>query len=151
MIRKARLADVKAIYRLISEQAQSGHILARAITELYSQIRDYTVFEDQDTGEIFGCGALQPVWEDLAEIRSLAVSSDKQKNGIGSSLIAALLTEAETMGIARVFVLTYRQSLFERQGFGVMDKNLLPHKIWADCIKCAKFPDCDEIAMAVKL
>ncbi len=151
MIRKARIADIKSIHKLIAEQAQSGRILARAMSELYSQVRDFTVIQDDETGGLLGCGALQVVWENLAEIRSLAVQTARQGAGIGSSLIRALIEEAAGMGIERVFVLTYRQRLFEKLGFEVMDKNLLPHKIWADCIHCAKFPECDEIAMALRL
>jgi amino-acid N-acetyltransferase len=147
VIRKASLKDVKTIHKLIAEQAGSGHILARAMSELYGQIRDFTVIEDDESAEIVGCGALQICWEDLAEIRSLAVQTTRQGSGIGSRLIGALMEEARTMGVKQVFVLTYRQSLFERLGFKLMNKNLLPHKIWADCIRCTKFPECDEIAL----
>ncbi len=145
MIRKAKLSDMKTIHRLIAEQAKSGHILARAISELYSQVRDFSVLEE--SGEIIGCGSLHIVWEDLAEIRSLAVKTSHQGRSLGTRLIESLLEEARELGIRRVFVLTYRQSLFERLGFSVMDKNQLPHKIWADCIRCTKFPECDEIAL----
>jgi amino-acid N-acetyltransferase len=147
VIRKACLKDVKTIHKLIAEQAGSGHILARAMSELYGQIRDFTVIDDDESGEIVGCGALQVCWEDLAEIRSLAVQSSHQGEGIGSRLIGALMEEARVMGVRQVFVLTYRQSLFERLGFKLMNKSLLPHKIWADCIRCTKFPECDEIAL----
>lgn len=147
MIRKATLKDVKTIHRLIAEQAGSGHILARAMSEIYGQIRDFTVTEDDLSGEIVGCGALQICWEDLAEIRSLAVQTSDQGKGIGSRLVKALMEEARDMGVRQVFVLTYRQKLFERLGFKLMNKNLLPHKIWADCIRCTKFPECDEIAL----
>ncbi len=147
MIRKALLTDVKSIHKIISGQARHGHVLARAMTDLYAQIRDFTVIVDDSNGEIVGCGALRIVWEDLAEIRSVAVRSSFQKSGLGSQLIEALIDEADSMAIKRVFVLTYRVSFFERLGFEQMDKNLLPHKIWADCINCPKFPECDEIAM----
>ncbi len=146
MIRKAKLSDMKIIHRLIAEQAKSGHILARAISDLYSQVRDFSVLEE--SGEMIGCGSLHIVWEDLAEIRSLAVKTSHQGHRLGTQLIEALLEEARGMGIRRVFVLTYRQRLFERLGFSVMDKSQLPHKIWADCIRCTKFPECDEIALA---
>jgi amino-acid N-acetyltransferase len=145
LIRKAKLSDMKIIHRLIAEQAKSGHILARAISDLYSQVRDFSVLED--SGEMIGCGSLHIVWEDLAEIRSLAVKTSYQGQRFGTQLIEALLEEARGMGIRRVFVLTYRQRLFERLGFSVMDKSQLPHKIWADCIRCTKFPECDEIAL----
>lgn len=147
MIRKALLSDVKTIHKIISGQARYGHVLARAMTDLYAQIRDFTVIVDDTSGEIIGCGALRIVWEDLAEIRSVAVRSSFQKTGLGSSLINALVEEADSMDIRRVFVLTYRVGLFERLGFQQMDKNMLPHKIWADCINCPKFPECDEIAL----
>jgi amino-acid N-acetyltransferase len=147
VIRRATLRDVKSIHRLIAEQAQSGHILARAMSELYSQVKDFVVSEDEASGEIVGCGALQIVWEDLAEIRSLAVQTEYQGQGVGTTLIEALLEESGQMGVSKVFVLTYRPELFQRLGFALMDKNLLPHKIWADCIRCTKFPECDEIAL----
>ncbi|MEJ2716138.1 MAG: N-acetyltransferase [Deltaproteobacteria bacterium] len=147
MIRKAKLEEIKAIHRLVSEQAKLGQILPRAISDLYMQVRDFSVIAEEGSGEIIGCGALQVVWEDLAEIRSLAVQTSHQYQGIGTRLIEALLEESTEMGVKQVFVLTYRQRLFERLGFAHMDKSLLPHKIWADCIRCTKFPECDEIAM----
>ncbi|MBI4961923.1 MAG: N-acetyltransferase [Desulfomonile tiedjei] len=147
MIRKATLSDIKTIHRLVAEQAQSGHLLARAVTELYAQVRDFLVTVDDGSREIIGCGALHIVWEDLAEIRSLAVRTAHQRQGVGSKLIEVLLEEARGLGINQVFVLTYRTALFERLGFRIMDKSRLPHKIWADCIHCTKFPECDEIAL----
>lgn len=147
MIRKATLADIRVIHRLIAEQARGGHILARPLSELYGQVRDFLVFEDDAAGEVVGCGALQVVWEDLAEIRSLAVKETSQEKGIGSRLAEELLAEARDLGIKQVFVLTYRVRFFERLGFSQMDKGQLPHKIWADCIRCTKFPECDETAL----
>ncbi len=150
MIRKASLKDVKKIHALISEQAKGGHLLARAIADLYSQIRDFSVAVDDDTGEIIGCGALRIVWEDLAEVRSVAVQSQRQGKGVGRKLIETLIEESRTLGIKKVFVLTYRVNLFNKMGFSLMDKGLLPHKIWADCVKCPKFPECDEVAMVME-
>ena len=147
MIRRATIDDVKIMHRMIVEQAEVGQILPRALSELYAQVRDFLVAVDDHTGEVIGCGALQIVWEDLAEIRSLAVRTVHQGRGIGTILIEKLLEDAISMGVARVFVLTYRPGLFERLGFVIMDKSLLPHKIWADCIRCTKFPECDEIAL----
>lgn len=147
MIRKATVGEVKAIYHLVMEQARAGHLLPRAMSDLYDQVRDFSVSVDEDSGAIVGCGALHIVWEDLAEIRSLAVETSHQGKGTGSKLIEALLEEARSMGARRVFVLTYRPALFERMGFQQTDKGQLPHKIWADCIRCAKFPECDEIAL----
>lgn len=151
MIRKARLNEVKRIHYLIGEQARDGHILPRPISELYGAVRDFWVLveEEPSGGEtIVGCGALHFVWEDLAEIRSLAVSVSEQNRGLGTLIIEALLAEAREMQTREVFVLTYRPGLFGRLGFREIDKSRLPHKIWADCIRCTKFPECDEIAMA---
>jgi len=141
------LTDVKIIHQLISEQAQKGHILPRAISDLYSQVRDFSLSVDDSAGEIVGCGALHIVWEDLAEIRSLAVQTSCQGRGLGTRLVETLLEESRAMGVKKVFVLTFRPALFERLGFEQMEKNLLPHKIWADCIRCTRFPECGEIAL----
>ncbi len=151
LIRKAALRDVKTIHKIIGDQAIHGHLLPRAVSELYAQVRDFSVAIDDDSGAILACGALHLVWEDLAEVRSLAVGSAFQNKGLGGRLVDALLTESRQMDVNRVFVLTYRRSFFERLGFQIMDKGLLPHKIWADCIKCTKFPECDEIAMVKAL
>ncbi|MGO9122518.1 MAG: N-acetyltransferase [Desulfomonilaceae bacterium] len=149
MIRKATLKDIKLVHKLISEQAKAGNLISRAISELYSQVRDFVVRTENGSKTIIGCGALHIVWEDLAEIRSLAVQTEYQRKGIGSELVQALLEESRGMEINRVFVLTDRTRLFERVGFSRIDKNMLPHKIWADCIRCNKFPECDEVAMAI--
>ncbi|MEW6349224.1 MAG: N-acetyltransferase [Thermodesulfobacteriota bacterium] len=147
MIRRATIKDVKDMHRLITEQAGNGRLLPRALSELYAQVRDFLVYADDATGAIVGCGALQIVWEDLAEIRSLAVTTREQGRGLGTALLEQLLIDAVEMGVERLFVLTYQPGLFERLGFERMDKSLLPHKIWADCIRCTKFPECDEIAL----
>jgi amino-acid N-acetyltransferase len=147
LIRKAKIQDVKTIYRLITDQAERGQILPRAMSELYTQLRDFIVSVSPETDTIEGCGALQVVWEDLAEVRSLAVATESQYKGLGTQLIEALMQEGKEMGVKRVFVLTYRPRLFERLGFVHMEKSELPHKIWADCIKCTKFPECDELAL----
>jgi len=151
MIRKATLKDIKPIHKLISEQAKTGNLISRAISELYSQVRDFVVRTEDGSNNVIGCGALHIVWEDLAEIRSLAVRTEYQGKGIGSELVRVLLDESRGMKINRVFVLTDRTRLFERLGFSQIDKNMLPHKIWADCIHCNKFPECDEVAMAVSV
>ena len=148
MIRKATIGDMKTIHKLIAEQAKAGHLIARAISDLYSQVRDFTVWQDEESGAVLGCGALHICWEDLAEVRSLAVSTAHQGRGIGTALIKSLLEEANQMNVSRVFVLTNRLSLFEKNSFQQIEKSQLPHKIWADCLKCNKFPDCDEVALA---
>ena len=149
MIRNARMADVKAIYSLLHHFAQKDLLLARSYSSLYDQLRDFQVYvEPTETGDrIVGVGALHICWENLAEIRSLAVDENYQRRGIGSLLVAACLAEAEAFGIPRVFTLTYQPGFFASLGFTPIDKKELPHKVWSDCINCSKFPDCNEEAM----
>jgi amino-acid N-acetyltransferase len=147
MIRKATVRDVKAIHRLLKEHADRGELLPRALSDLYDDVRDFNVFEEKSDGPVVGACSLHVCWEDLAEIRSLAVSEQYQGEGIGSTLVTAALAEAQDLGIRRVFTLTYRPDFFKKHGFKIVDKATLPQKVWAECIKCVKFPDCDEIAM----
>lgn len=147
MIRKTTTIDVKAIHRLLKKHADRGELLPRALSDLYDDVRDFNVFEEKGSGSIIGACALHVFWEDLAEIRSLAVCERYQRKGIGSALVTTALAEAKDLGIKRVFTLTYRPEFFNKHGFKIVDKATLPQKIWAECIKCVKFPDCDEIAM----
>ena len=146
MIRKARMSDVKTIQNLIAEYAKKGDMLPRSLSDIYENLRDYFVFEE-DEGEVVGSAAIHLMWEDLAEVRSLAVRDGSMRRGIGTKLVEACISEAIVLGIARVFALTYKPEFFEKLGFQRVDKSELPHKIWTDCLKCAKFPDCDEIAL----
>ena len=149
MIRKATIPDVKEIHRLLLDYARDGLLLSRSLSELYESLRDFYVYEVD--GRVVGTAALNICWEDLAELRSLAVHPDYNGRGVGRDLVAACLEEARRLGLRRVFALTYKQAFFEKQGFSLIEKSQLPHKIWGDCIKCAKFPDCDEIALSIDL
>jgi amino-acid N-acetyltransferase len=149
MIRKAKLNDIKEIQRLIKLYAPKGGILPRSLSELYDHLRDFFVFVRNR--KVIGICALHICWEDLAEIRSLAVEEEDQKRGIGAKLVKACLEESKSLGVKRVFALTYQPEFFERLGFKRVDKTVLPHKIWTDCLKCVKFPDCDETALVKDL
>ena len=151
MIRKARISDVKTIQQLINSCSGQGIVLPRSLSEIYDHLRDYSVYCDGEEETICGTCAIHVCWENLAEIRPLVVREDFLKRGIGKALVESCLTEACELGIHRVFVLTYKEAFFEKAGFRTIDKSDLPHKIWADCVKCAKFPDCDEVAMAKEL
>ena len=146
MIRKARMADVKGIHQLIAEYARAGDMLPRSLADIYENLRDYFVFEEND-GELVGSAAIHIMWEDLAEVRSLAVREGKMRRGIGTQLVESCISEAIVLGIGRVFALTYKPGFFEKLGFRIVDKAELPQKIWTDCLKCSKFPDCDEVAL----
>ncbi len=145
MIRKAAIGDVRAIHRILQDYGGKGELLPRPFSVLYDHLRDFSVYTAD--GRVVGCCALQFCWEDLAEIRSLAVVADMTGRGIGSLLTEAVLKEARDYRMSRVFTLTYRPGFFERFGFRRVDRSELPLKIWADCILCVKFPDCDETAM----
>ncbi|MDD5761419.1 MAG: N-acetyltransferase [bacterium] len=146
MIRKARMSDVKVIHQLIAEYARKGDMLPRSLADIYENLRDYFVFEEDD-GELVGSAAIHIMWEDLAEVRSLAVREGKMRRGVGTQLVESCISEAIMLGIGRVFALTYKPAFFEKLGFHVVDKAELPQKIWTDCLKCSKFPDCDEVAL----
>ncbi|MGD1076569.1 MAG: N-acetyltransferase [Thermodesulfovibrionales bacterium] len=149
MIRKAGIADIKFVHKIVNEFARKGQMIPRALNDLYENIRD--IFICEDNGEIKGSCALHILWEDLAEIRSLAVRGDAQSAGIGRRLVKTCVREAEKIGIQRVFALTYHPEFFKKMGFKDIDKAKLPQKIWGECLKCHKFPECDETAVTLNL
>lgn len=148
-IRKPTISDVKAMQKIINEFAKREEMLPRSLNELYENIRDFYICENK--GEIAGLCALHILWEDLAEIRSLAVKKDFQKRGIGRRLLERCLEEAKCLGIKRVFALTYHPDFFIKSGFRLIEKTELPQKIWGDCLRCPKFPECDEDAVIIDL
>lgn len=177
-IRKAVISDIQSIYKIIIHYSRHDLMLARPLSELYNHMREYFVLEKKDLldtetarsdfdgkirqqgmdkrgkkeGEIRGVCGLGIYWEDLAEIKSLAVCEDQQGAGWGGSLVKACLTEARQLGIQKIFTLTSAPDFFIKSGFKVVDKSVLPQKIWADCVKCPKFPDnCDETALTIDL
>jgi amino-acid N-acetyltransferase len=145
LLRKARTSDALAMQRLINGFADQGLMLHRSLGELYENIRDFFVIEED--GEVVGCAALHVSWKDLAELKSLAVSDASQGKGYGRMLILACTEEADALDIKRVFALTYVPELFEKIGYLRVDKALLPRKVWTECVYCPKFPDCGEIAV----
>ncbi len=149
MIRHAKIPDARRIHQLLLDFARDGQLLGRSLADIYDAIRDFYVFEVD--GCILGVGALAICWEDLAEIRSLAVAEGQQGRGIGREIVTTCLAEARELGLKRVFALTYQPDFFKRLGFVDIEKSELPQKVWGDCIKCVKFPDCDEHALAISL
>lgn len=149
MVRGARIPDAKAIHQLLNHFAKAGQMLSSSLSEIYENIRSFYVFE-QD-GEVVGAVRLQVCWEDLAEVRSLAVRETAAGRGIGRQLVEACLDEARQLGLKRVFALTYQTVFFAKLGFAEIEKSELPHKIWRDCINCPQFPECDEVAFAIRL
>lgn len=148
-VEKASIGDVPQMHKLINSFADKGEMLARSLSEIYENIRDYYIARDGD--RVVGCAALHVNWSDLAEIRSVAVSEDRQGQGVGARLIKACLKDAEKLGIETVFCLTYKPGFFEKFTFARVDKMELPQKVWNECYRCAKFPNCDEVAMVWRL
>ena len=151
LIRKARVEEVREIQKMLAIHAERGDLLPRSLSELFDNLRDTFVYMDDNQSEIIGTCSMHICWEDLAEIRSLVVRESYRRKGIGKKLVEECISEAITLGLRRIFVLTYKAEFFRRLGFREVDKATLPHKIWADCIKCVKFPDCDEIAMIIEI
>jgi amino-acid N-acetyltransferase len=148
-LRRARVSDVPAMQRLINTFADRNEMLPRSLSEIYESIRDYLVVDSH--GEIVGCCALHVTWSDLAEVKSLAVREDQRRSGLGSKLVTACLDDAKAIGIPRLFVLTYIPGYFSRFGFRQVEKAELPQKVWSECIRCPKFPDCGEVGMVLDL
>jgi len=148
-LRRARTADAAEIQRLIKVYADHGQMLPRSLSEIYDNLRDFFVVED--TAGLVGCAACHVTWEDLAEVKCMAVREDRHRQGWGRTLLEACLEDAARVGVGRVFALTYIPEFFERRGFRRIEKHQLPQKIWTECIHCVNFPDCGEIALIYEL
>ena len=143
------MADIEPIFALVTLFARQERMLSRSRADLYEALRDFVVADRK--GRVIGCGALTIEWDDLAEIKSMAVARRYQRRGIGQRLIKACLSEARRLGIGQVFALTSSPRFFERVGFNRVARETLPHKVWSDCINCPKFPDCDETPVAIQV
>lgn len=148
-VEKAKITDVPEIHRLVNRWAARGAMLARPLSEIYENLRDYFVVRSRK--KVIGCVALHISWQDLAEVKALAVAQTAQKKGLGAALVKACIEDARTLGIPIVFCLTYKPEFFEKQGFNRVDKMKLPRKVWTECFHCPKFPDCDEVALIYTL
>ncbi len=144
-VEKAKIGDATQMQQLVNYFADRGEMLARPLSEIYENIRDYFVVKQGE--RVIACASLHVNWSDLAEIKSVAVAEDSQRKGIGDELIKACLEEAKELGIPTVFCLTYKPAFFEKLGFSQLDKMELPQKVWTECYRCPKFPNCDEVAL----
>jgi amino-acid N-acetyltransferase len=144
-VEKAKITDAQQIHKLVNYFSEKGLMLARPLSEICESLRDFFVV--REGSKVVACAALHISWLDLAEIRSMAVIEDKQKTGMGAMLVAACLKEAEELGIKTIFCFTYQPEFFKRYKFVDIDKKELPRKVWTDCFRCPKFPDCDETAL----
>ena len=143
--RSAVFADVEALYHLLASYAKDGLMLPRARSVLYENLRDFIVAEVD--GEIVGAGALHFLWDRLAEVRSLAIAPAWAKKGLGREIVRRLEEQGAAFGVTLYFALTYQPGFFSACGYEEADKEMLPQKVWKECVYCPKYPDCDEIAM----
>ena len=148
-LEKAKISDVTEMHRLINHFAEKDEMLPRPLSEIYENIRDYFVVRQGK--RVIACAALHVMWSDLAEIKSVAVAEDSQGQGIGDQLIEVCLQEAKELGIPTIFCLSYKPAFFEKFGFSQVDKMELPRKVWTECYRCPKFPNCDEVALIRQL
>ncbi len=144
-IRKAKISDVEDIYSLINSYAERDRMLFRSLADIYENLQSFTVAELD--GKVVGCCALQIIWSDLAEIKSLAVNEANTDKGIGKMLVIAATEQGCQLGLPKVFALTLNPAFFQKLGFSVVEKDALPMKVWSDCAMCPKQQNCDEIAV----
>lgn len=149
-VEKARIEDVLQMHELINRFADRGEMLHRPLSEVYENLRDYFVLRDAE-GEVTACAALHICWSDLAEIKAVAVREESQLQGLGRLLVAASIDEAKGLGVATLFCLTYKPEFFEKFGFHRVRMSKLPRKVWGECQRCPKFPNCDEISLVLSL
>lgn len=148
-IQRAKLSDVPKVHRLITYFADQGEVLHRPLTELYENVRDYFVIKGGE--ELIACASVHVLWGDLAEIKAVAVREDYQSLGLGKLLLTRCFEEARDLELATVFVLTHKPAYYEQFGFQLVDVNTLPRKVWGECLRCPKFPQCNELAMVYHL
>lgn len=149
-IRKATAEDVDFIFTLVNGAASEGLMLSRSKFKICSTLANFLVATNP-AGEVIGCGALIPLWVDLAEILSLAVRPDCRGQGVGRMLVQRLVDECRRLKICTVMTLTYQVEFFSRQGFALADKDEFPRKLWRECLDCPKLEQCDETAMKLEL
>lgn len=149
LYRKASFKDAEAVHKLVNDYAEQGLMLPRSRNAIYETLRDMVIAEED--GVVVGTGALHLVWDELGEVRALAVAPEKARSGIGRNIVEMLTEEAKGLGVKTMFTLTYQPGFFAKLGFHVVPKEKLSHKVWKECINCPKFPNCDEIAMVKEL
>jgi amino-acid N-acetyltransferase len=148
-VRRAKTSDVRVIRALVDANVKSRRLLDKPTVTLFEDIQEFWVVTTPD-GEIAGCGALHVMWEDLAEIRTLAVAEDHQGRGAGNLIVAALLETARELGVNRVFVLTFAVSFFRRHGFTEIAGQATTPEVYTELLQSyddgvAEFLDLDRV------
>jgi amino-acid N-acetyltransferase len=151
-VQKARLSDVSEMLRLVNYYADRQQMLPKTQLQLYENLRDYSIaVRTSASNPVLGCGALHIYWENLAEIRALAVAPEMVHKGVGTALVERLLDEARELEIEQVFLFTYEPQFFARFGFVQVEHRTMPLKVYNECFHCPKFNKCDELAMVLHI
>ena len=162
-IQKAQIRDVKEIIELVNGFAAMNLMLPRGPQYVYENIRDFVIASDRnipvysltETREalhlIVACGSLHVLWDDIGEIRSLAIHPDYQHLGLGSKLIEFMKEEAIRLGIKHLFTFTLTEEFFKGLGFKRQGRDELPPKVWGECSRCPKYFKCDEVGMVLDI
>jgi amino-acid N-acetyltransferase len=149
-LRRAYASDADQILELISGYASSNLMLQRGPKYIYENIRDFAVVEwegKKAEPKVIACGSLHVLWEDIAEIRSLAVNPKFQRLGLGSEIVRCLIEEARKIRIEKVFAFTLEEEFFKKLGFKPKQEEALPSKVWDECVNCPKYYQCDETGL----
>lgn len=150
VVRRARTGDVPGIRRLIDMYSMDRRLLSKATVTLYEDVQEFWVASSGDAGPVLGCGALHVMWEDLAEIRTLAVDPEHRGRKIGAGIVTELLSTARRLGVRRVFVLTFEREFFARFGFVEVDGAPVPTAVYEQLLRSydegvAEFLDLDRV------
>jgi amino-acid N-acetyltransferase len=148
-IRPAKVSDVKGMHAIVEHYANNKEMLHRSLNAIYENIQEFVVLERES--KVIACGALHVSWEDLAEIKALAVGEEYKGQGIGTKIVEKLQENAKRLGIRKVFTLTFKPEFFKKLGYVEIPKEMLPHKIWSECVNCYLFPDCGEVPLLFSL
>jgi amino-acid N-acetyltransferase len=148
-IRDAKISDAREIHRLVNYYAELDKMLFRSLADVYENLLTFMVAEID--GKIAGCCGLEVIWEDLAEIKSLAINQNSCGKGVGKALVTAVCEKAKKVGVANIFALTLEPEFFTKLGFERVDRKVLPMKVWSDCARCPKQDQCDELAVILNL
>ena len=163
VIQKAQIRDVEEILELVNGFAASNLMLPRGPQYLYENIRDFVIASDKNVpvysltenrevmNLIVACGSLHVLWEDIAEVRALAIHPDYQHLGLGSKIVEKMKEEARQIGIHRLFTFTMTEDFFKVLGFQKINRKDLPPKVWGECSRCPKYFQCDEVGMVLDL
>lgn len=142
-------SEVEQVHKLLNDYAKEGLMLSRSRNSIYENINDYIIAVKED--EVIGVGALHMVWDRLAEIRSLAIKAEYRKQNIGREIVDCLEAKGIKLGVETFFSLTYQPGFFEKCNYERVPNDILPQKVWKECVHCPKYPYCDEIGMLKKV